>query len=89
MNFSVKIISFSDEFIEQQVWKTQIDLTIFQDLMSECSDLDVKTRYIKFKHHTSIAESGDSEQGEIDGATGGEATADENDVEQIFLETTV
>lgn len=55
--------------------------------MSECSDLDCKTRYIKFKHHTSIAESGDSEQGEIE-ATGG-ATADENDVEQIFLETTV
>jgi hypothetical protein len=71
------------------VWKTQIDLSIFQDLMNECIDLDCKTRYIKFKHHTSIAETGDSEQGEIDGATGGEATADENVAEQIFLETTV
>lgn len=56
--------------------------------MTECSDLDYKTRYIKFKHH--IVESADSEQGEIDEATGGvEKTADENVAEQFFLETTV
>ena len=58
--------------------------------MTECSDLDYKTRYIKFKHHTSIVESADSEQGEIDEATGGvKTTADENVAEQFFLETTV
>jgi hypothetical protein len=80
---------FSDTFFEQQIWKTQTDLTIFQDLMDACNEVDYKTRYIKFKHNTSVAESGDSEQGEIEEATGGETTADEAVVEQIFLETTV
>lgn len=58
--------------------------------MSGCDEVvDFKTRYIKFKHNTSVTESGALEQGEIEEATGGETTADETVVEQIFLETTV
>lgn len=59
--------------------------------MSEPRDDEVnnKTRYIKFKHNSSIGESADSEQGESEEATGGETASDETAVEQIFLETTV
>lgn len=76
------------------MWKTQTDLSeIFQELMSECDEvLEVnnKSRYIKFKHNSSIGESGESEeQGEVEEATGGETAVDENAAEQIFLETTV
>jgi hypothetical protein len=54
--------------------------------MLECHELEVNgvSHYIKFKHNESIGESGESEQGESEEATGGETAA-----EQIFLETTV
>jgi len=95
--------SFTDAVIEEQVWKTQIDLTIFQDLMADCNDFDYdrKSRYIRFTQALHITQSGDSEQEEA--ATGGDVTAaaaaaddDEPPViavdpveEQMFLETTV
>lgn len=93
---SIRWIAFffhsADAFIEQQVWKTQIDLNIFQEMMGECDEFEAancKTRYIKFKHDSSVGESAESEQGEAEEATGGETAADENAAEQIFFETTV
>lgn len=81
---------FSDAFTEQQVWKTQIDLTIFQDLMDGCNEVEAlpKTRYIKLIPNPSVGESSENEESEQ--ATGGSATAiDEPTEEPIFLETTV
>lgn len=58
--------------------------------MEDCSDTEVnnKTRYIRFKPN-SISDSSESERRETEEATGGETTADDSAVEQIFLETTV
>ena len=81
-----------DTIIEQQIWKTQVDLQIFQGLMSECNDiveLIGKTRYIKLKQNLNTADIDDSEQCETEEATGGEAIGDEIVVEKFFLETTV
>lgn len=81
----------ADAFIEEQVWKAHFDLSIFQDLMSECGETEAvsKTRYVKVKQKSCTADSGELEKSESEEATGGEATADETVEEPIFLETTV
>lgn len=87
-----KLFSSPDAIVEQQIWKTQVDLKIFQDLMSgdyENAEAIGKSRYIKYKQNSSVSESGDSEQVKAEEATGGEAAGDGTVVEQIFLETTV
>lgn len=82
---------FADAFIEQQVWKAQVDLNIFQGIMDNCSDIEVnnKTRYVKVKQNSKAADSIESEGAESEEATGGEASNDETVAVQIFLETTV
>lgn len=59
--------------------------------MDENDDVEVnnKTRYIRFKPHSIISDSGDSERRESEEATGGETKNDDLASEQIFLETTV
>lgn len=85
--------SSTDDFIEQQVWKTQVDLSIFHELMTECADTELLnngTRYVKITKSSDVNETDESEQREFEEATGGaDATADEAIAEPIFLETTV
>lgn len=82
--------------IEEQVWKTQIDLRFFQDLMDEsnddCDEYNRKSRYIKFKHNTCTTGSVDSQHSNMMAAaavTGAEELDENSAGEQIFLETTV
>lgn len=81
----------TDAFIEKQVWKAHFDLSIFQDLMAECGEVEAvsKTRYVKVKQNSYTADSGELEKCESEEATGGETTTDETVEEPIFLETTV
>lgn len=81
----------TDAFIEKQVWKAHFDLSIFQDLMAECGEVEAvsKTRYVKVKQNSCTADSGELEKCESEEATGGETTTDETVEEPIFLETTV
>lgn len=74
------------------MWKTQVDLSIFNDLMTECADTELLngTRYVKITKSSDVNETVESEQREFEEATGGaDATADEAIAEPIFLETTV
>ena len=99
------IINQLDAVNENQVWKTKVDLQIFQDLMSECNNKsniasEYKKRYIKFIKNSEKCSSSDvehSEEGDEGAtteisATGGNAESaekNEDSIEQIFLETTV
>jgi hypothetical protein len=83
--------------IEEQVWKTNVDVKIFQELMLQCStsnsnnttnELDYKTRYIKFLHTNSKSMTDGSIDEPATGDGGVEKAADAV-IEQIFLETTV
>jgi hypothetical protein len=76
----------TDAVIENQVWKTKVNVQIFQELMSECNNnkncnttAEYKTRYIKFIQNSEKSSSSDVEHGEEDETTAavvgeGEAT---------------
>lgn len=60
--------------IENQVWKTKINLQIFQELMTDSekySTVEYKTRYIKFIKNSEICSSSDVEHCEVE-EVGGE-----------------
>lgn len=75
---------------EQQVWKAQIDLTIFKTLMDQCDEFNItsKSNFIKFNFRPKMP-SDDSRDTEDSSISNRQSSADEENSDQIFLETSV
>lgn len=78
------LVHSSDALNDQQVWKTQPDMTIFKKLSDECNNFDIssKSTYIKFNLKASSVQSSSSTEAVEDSEKTKES-------DQVFLETSV